>query len=36
MGMNENCFWFMPIGEFLDLWICHRQWVRAEKPGSDC
>lgn len=31
MGMSENRFWFMPIGAFLDLWACHRQWLGVEK-----
>jgi len=32
MGMDENRFWSMPIGEFLDLWACHKQWAGVEKP----
>ena len=32
MGMDEDRFWFMPIGVFLDLWACHKQWIGVEKP----
>jgi hypothetical protein len=32
MGMSENEFWLMPIGLFLDLWACHKQWLGLEKP----
>ena len=32
MGMSENEFWLMPMGEFLDLWACHKQWIGGEKP----
>jgi len=32
MGMSEDRFWLMPIGEFLDLWCCHKQWLGLEKP----
>jgi len=32
MGMEPDRFWSMPIGEFLDLWCCHKQWAGVEKP----
>ncbi|MCL2105806.1 MAG: hypothetical protein FWH26_01895 [Oscillospiraceae bacterium] len=31
MGMGENEFWLMPIGLFLDLWACHKQFLGLEK-----
>ena len=35
MGMGENEFWLMPIGLFLDLWACHKQWLGIEKPARE-
>ena len=32
MGMEPEEFWLMPIGLFLDLWACHKQWHGIEKP----
>ena len=32
MGLSEEEFWFMPIGLFLDLWTCHKQFMGMEKP----
>jgi len=32
MGMSEEEFWLMPIGLFLDLWACHKQFLGLEKP----
>ena len=31
MGMKPEEFWLMPIGLFLDLWCCHKQWLGLEK-----
>ncbi len=31
MGMDEKNFWLMPIGLFLDLWTCHKQFLGIEK-----
>jgi len=31
MGMRPEEFWLMPIGLFLDLWACHKQWHGLEK-----
>ena len=33
MGMSDEKFWLMPIGLFLDLWACHKQWHGLEKPA---
>jgi len=35
MGMSEDRFWLMPIGLFLDLWCCHKQWLGLEKAKVD-
>jgi len=35
MGLGEDEFWFMPIGLFLDLWTCHKQFVGMEKPKKN-
>lgn len=32
MGMSDEGFWLMPIGLFLDLWACHKQFLGIEKP----
>jgi hypothetical protein len=32
MGMSEDEFWLTPIGLFLDLWECHKQYVGISKP----
>ena len=32
MHMEEDRFWLMPIGQFLDLWACHKQFLGIEKP----
>ena len=32
MGMKPEEFWLMPIGLFLDLWCCYKQWLGLEKP----
>ena len=32
MGMGAEDFWLMPIGLFLDLWACHKQFIGTEKP----
>ena len=32
MGMEQERFWLMPMGLFLDLWTCHKQWLGIEKP----
>ena len=35
MGMDAERFWLMPVGEFLDLWACHKQWLGMEKPKRE-
>jgi len=32
MSLSDDEFWLMPIGEFLDLWTCYKQWHGLEKP----
>jgi len=32
MGMQAEDFWLMPIGFFLDLWACHKQFLGLERP----
>ena len=31
MGMEPEEFWLTPIGLFLDLWACFKQWQGLEK-----
>lgn len=31
MRMAADEFWLMPIGLFLDLWACHKQFIGIEK-----
>ena len=35
MGMSDEKFWLMPIGLFLDLWACHKQWHGLEKAARE-
>jgi len=35
MGMSDEKFWLMPIGLFLDLWACHKQFLGIEKPARE-
>jgi hypothetical protein len=32
MGMSKEDFWLMPLGLFLDLRECHKQYVGIAKP----
>jgi hypothetical protein len=32
MNMREIDFWLTPLGLFLDLWECHKQYVGIAKP----
>lgn len=32
MGMSADDFWLCPLGLFLDLWECHKQYVGISKP----
>jgi len=35
MGMQPEEFWLTPIGLFLDLWCCHKQFLGLEKPARE-
>jgi hypothetical protein len=35
MGMGEDDFWLCPLGLFLDLWECHKQWHGLAKPKTE-
>ena len=35
MGMSADEFWFMPIGLFLDIWTCHKQFLGMEKAKKN-
>ena len=35
MHMRAEEFWLMPIGLFLDLWTCHKQFLGLEKPTRE-
>jgi hypothetical protein len=32
MRMTADEFWTAPLGLFLDLWSCHKQFLGIEKP----
>jgi len=32
MGMSADDFWLCPLGLFMDLWECHKQWHGLAKP----
>ena len=32
LGMSDEKFWLIPIGLFLDLWACQKQFLGMEKP----
>lgn len=32
MGMSADDFWLMPLGLFLDLWECHKQYHGMARP----
>jgi len=32
MNMSDEQFWTTPLGLFLDLWTCHKQFTGIEKP----
>ena len=32
MHMSGEQFWATPLGLFLDLWACHKQFMGIEKP----
>jgi len=35
MNMAPEDFWLMPIGLFLDLWACHKQFLGIEKAHRE-
>ncbi|GHV14209.1 hypothetical protein FACS1894219_10020 [Clostridia bacterium] len=35
MGLTSDEFWLMPLGEFLDMWCCHKQFIGLEKPKKE-
>jgi len=35
LGMSPDDFWLTPIGLFLDLWTCHKQWLGIEKAKKE-
>lgn len=35
MGMSSEEFWLMPVGLFLDLWECHKQWNGIARPKRE-
>ena len=35
MGMSANTFWLCPLGLFLDLWECHKQFIGVSKPKTE-
>jgi hypothetical protein len=35
MHMPPEEFWLQPLGWFLDLWCCHKQFIGVEKPRQD-
>jgi hypothetical protein len=35
MGMGAEDFWLTPLGRFLDLWECHKQYVGIAKPRTE-
>ncbi|WP_460056441.1 hypothetical protein [Pseudolactococcus yaeyamensis] len=32
MRMSSDDFWTCPLGLFLDLWECHKQYVGISEP----
>jgi hypothetical protein len=32
LGMSAEDFWLCPLGLFLDLWECHKQYTGLAKP----
>jgi hypothetical protein len=35
MGMAPEAFWLMPMGLFMDLWACHRQYLGLEETHRE-
>ena len=32
MNMSADDFWLNPLGLFMDLWECHKQFLGIAKP----
>jgi hypothetical protein len=35
LRMTSEEFWLCPLGLFLDLWACHRQFLGVEKAKAE-
>ena len=35
MRMSADEFWLTPLGLFLDLWACHKQFLGIEKARRE-
>ena len=35
MRMSADDFWLTPLGLFLDLWACHKQFLGIEKAARE-
>jgi len=35
MTMNAEDFWLCPLGLFMDLWECHKQFLGVAKPKME-
>ena len=35
MHMSDEQFWLTPLGLFLDLWACHKQFLGIDKPHRE-
>jgi len=35
MHFSQDEFWLMPLGQLLDLWECHKQFLGMSKPKRE-
>ena len=35
MNCSEDQVWLMPLGQLLDLWTCHKQFLGIEKSKRE-
>ncbi|AWW25946.1 hypothetical protein [Acetobacterium sp. KB-1] len=35
LNRTENEVWLMPLGQLLDLWTCHKQFLGIKKPQRE-
>lgn len=35
LHLTADEVWFMPFGELLDLWECHKQFIGIAKPKRE-